>query len=664
MDTTLELKPQPTQSRFKFWLKWFGWNALGYLVLGLVNFLLNLASTNGLFSSEQISMAVRQIIILIALLLPAAAIGWTQQRALRNYIHNHFLWFLATVLSYAMISLMSGGTYYASINNRLSSTGVSGYEARPVELAILAMLSIVGSGILLGLFQWLVLRLEVRRAGWWIAWSSGAYAAFGIIGGLVFQQISNYLQANPTALTQESIPYVSAVLNYVLYLIFPAISGIGMAFLLLPRKAPAAEPAEAPANQTAGSNARLAPSGGEDNYRKRLLIRLTLATALAILLNGLLDVLGIVTYISGLIAPLIKDPQISGSLPAVLLAILLGLMVGLAQIWALGPGYPRRWIWVVAAVIGFFFQGLNSLIPVDVLNNWAQQGLTQYPTLWLEFIRQIAFVVGFWLALGLIQTAALWQWAGKRSWAWILVIPVMEAFMLLARLVFGYPLESGALALVFGAALIFFLRSGWTEDLILAPKTDTPPAAADLDLAADILQNRLNQALNIHCQVTVEDGLLIASFNSKRDAEFAVELALQQGKLAIFVAPKGLKDGAALPQDAEILLTETDVDSASKVDMPSGGPSVVRLKLTEEGDAKLTNYLEAHPDIFLGAALDGVVLTTFPSEAPTADGLDMIGVPSEDSWSLMGILDNEPLPFSLEVVEEEEEQIEPAEAAA
>ncbi len=665
METTFEQQPRPAQSRVKFWLTWLGWNALGYLVLGLVNLGLNLASSSGLLNSLQNLGILRQLLILVALLLPAAAIGWVQQRALRNYIRNHFSWFLATMLCYAMISLLSGGTYYSSISNQASVTGVTGYETRGAELGILAFLSIAGSGILLGLFQWAVLRVEVRKAGWWIAWSSVAYAAFGFLGGVVFQQVSNYIQAHPTAFSSASLPYVASGLNYLLYLVFPLLSGIGLSILLIPGAYAAPRGEEFPATDLEGQT-KASLAAGEEGYRKHLLIRLTLATAFAILLNSLLDVLGVVSFLAGLIAPLIKDSQIAGSLPAIILAILLGLMVGLAQIWALGPGYPRRWIWVVAAVIGFFFQGLNSLNPVDVLKSWAQQGLLVYPTLWLEFVRQIAFLVIFWLALGLIQTAALWQWAGKRSWAWILVIPVMEAILLLARLLFGYPLENGGLALVGGAALIFFLRSGWDVTLILSPKTETPPSQADLDQAASIFGDRLNLGLHIRCQVSAEDGLIIANFNNQKDLDYAVELALQQGKLAIFEAPEVLPIGAPLPADAAVVLTEADVASAGMVEMPSGAASLVRVKLTEEGDRKLASYLEAHPNITLGAAIDGVVMTTFPAQAPLPEGLDLVGIPSEDVWSLAAILDNDPLPFALEVAEEEEgtDEVKPAELPA
>jgi hypothetical protein len=663
METTLEKQPQPAQSRFKFWLTWVGWNALGYLILGLINLSLSLASSGGLLSAVQNMVLVRQLVILAALLLPAAAIGWTQQRALRSYIHEHFLWFLATMLAFAMISMMSGGTYYDTINQRLSTMGFSGYEDRQVEQGILAFLSIIGSGILLGLFQWVVLRLEVRRAGWWLAISTAAYAVFGLVSMEVFQAISTYLMANPTALTQESIPYVSAGLNYVLYLIFPILTGIGLAFLLFPvRRQVTAQSVAEDAGAPAVAAARVT-AGGEDNYRKRLLIRLTLATALAILLNGLLDVLGVVSALTGWIAPLIKNTEITSALPVVILGILLGLMVGWAQVWALGPSYPRRWVWVIAAVVAFFFQGLNSMIPVDVLNNFAQQGLMSYPTLWLEFIRQVAFLVGFWLILGLIQAAALWQWAGRRSWAWFLVIPVIEAAMLLARLVFGYPLENGGLALVIGAALIFFLRSGWNEELILTPRTETPPDPAELDLAAEIVQNRLSQALHIHSQVTVEEGMLVASFNSKKDLDASRGLALKPGKLAIFDASSGLPEGAALPQDALVLVTESDVLSAS---MPGEPEDAVRLLLSDDANHKLGGYLESHPNTSLGVAVDGTVLTTLPAPALNEAGLDVTGIPEEEAHELVGILDNDSLPFTLEVVEgeEEAESGEASEAAA
>ncbi len=657
MEIEIVDKPLPA-SRSKFWLTWIGWNALGYFVLLLVNLILQILSQNGWLSFQGSSFA-RTLVSIAAIALEVVALGWAQQRALRRYLKKPYLWFLATALPWGLINLASGGSFYAKIQNWLANGGSAANLNNSAWLMVLAFFVIIGGYFPSALFQWLVLRLEVRKAQRWLAWTAGSWILYALIalssGPLIIPAIQSF--ANQAGFTTYVI--LISLYEFILYLISPVVNGIGMARILIPQPAGQGEDA----GERIGEGATIQPvkeqlqaekslENGEEATRKDLVLRLALATLIAMLAAPILTYLGLADLLAGLVSPLIKALGSVNLIAAAISSILAGLLIGFAQVHILGNEYSRRWVWVAATAIGFLFQGINSQVPVEVIYNWATGSQVSSPNLFYEYFLQFSTSIYFWLALGLLQTLALLQWVGKRAWAWLLMILAIEAAALLVRLIFGFQLEQAGMAIAISWALVFFLRTGWQNVIILVPQTEEPPTPDELSLAAEILADRLKDSYPLRGQVEIEDGLLVASFNNRLDADLAAELAFQRGKVIFFEAASSLEIGIPLPADIRPLLTEADILSAAVINPNANiDPPALLVELTDEGFQKLSEYWAAHPDFTMGFALDNEVLLTFPAETPNLAGIKMPGFSMEDALFLAGIVNNEPLPFILKLEE-------------
>jgi len=676
MENVINVEMEPV-TRAKFWRTWFGWNALGYFISILPTIILNFLSDRGMLSFPAWT-SIQTWVYVSVILVEALAIAWVQQRALRGILKNYRLWFLVTFLAFIAFNLLNGGTYIAMINNVSSTTGTTGYENRQFEYTLLSYLSAFSGGLLFGLAQWLVLRLEVGRAWRWLLWAAGSWLVYVVATNLGFPLITSYVQSNPSLASLASganITYYRIALQligYVFYLAFPAISGVGVAGMLvraLPEQAvqvargkpvtvgsrpkPASEPAQAVAET------------GEESRRKLLLVRMLMFTVLALVVSRMAYALGLTDVIAGWLAPLVGSQQDTSFISAMLYSVFAGVLVGLAQVWVLGPGYRRRWLWVLATAIGFIFETLNAQNPIGLISDWAQKGLSQSPTLLYAFAGQVATSAGFWLALGLIQAAALWQWIGRRAWAWVLVVPVVQAIALLGRLLFGFPVEAALIALASGAALLFFLRSGWRHELAFAPQSAHAANPEDLEQASQVLEDRLVEFNFSRAQVSIEDDVLVVSYDDETETDFITDMALQQGKAAFFEAAQPVERDEPLPDGANVLLTEEDIDSIQVVRSGENRQPYLRVKFSEAGFARLSEFWKAHPGFTIGLALDGQVLTTFAVTEPQADAFLVEGLDPADADFVAGILNTDPLPFGLELMEVEgAEEKEPGAASA
>lgn len=645
-------------TRPRFWLTWFGWNALGYFASILPTLILNLLTTQGLLKSS-IWTAVQSWVYLLIILIEALMIAWVQQHVLRRVLKNHRQWFMLTFLAFTLYNLMSGGTFISMINNIQSTTGVPGFEDRQFEFTLLRYVSSFGGGLLFGLLQWLALRLEVPRARWWIVWSLGAWAVYVVLTNLAFTLLSPVIQTNPTlsALASSNAPAYQIglqLVGYILYMAFPAISGIGLARMLVQNQAQEVRQSAKPRPAAAAATRRAEEvQTSEDSRRNFLFLRLAGAMALALMVGRLTYAMGLTDFLAGLAIPAVGNAQDNSYLSAMIYSVLAGLLLGLAQVWVLGPGYRRRWVWVVATGVGYIFQTINVGTPIQFIADWAQKGIAQNPTLFYAFGQQFGSSALFWLALGLIQAAALWQWAGKRVWAWILIVPVIQALGLLSRLLFGYPFETSVIAVAGGAALLFYLRSGWAGELYFAPRTGDTPAVEDLEEAAMILEDRLAEFPFLRGQVTVEDDMLVVSYDVLDETDFITDVALAPGKAVFFEAAQSLDKDAPLPPGVNVIATEEEIESVKVQRAGESRLPYLRVKLDESGFVKLNEYLKAHPGFTLGVALDREVLATIALTELNPEGVFVEGLSLDDAEFVAGILNNDPLPFELELVEEE-----------
>ena len=186
--------PQATQLRiyvgWAFWFRWVLANALALTIsveasryYPVVN--AALGKTLGQ-SAVATTMAVLSFLsgILIAIL-----VGMLQWLVLRRYVRWAKQWWIATSVGWIV------GSFIASY----AAFPILAAHPLTVSLTIDAVTLTVMMGVV-GVFQWLVLRRHVRRAGWWvlasiagplIAESVGIYAGFyvamfagGILAGL------------------------------------------------------------------------------------------------------------------------------------------------------------------------------------------------------------------------------------------------------------------------------------------------------------------------------------------------------------------------------------------------------------------------------------------------------------------------------------------------
>ena len=671
MENAINVEMEPV-TRARFWRTWFGWNALGYFISILPTMILNYLSDKGLLSFPAwtslkiLGVPLQTWVYVAVILVEALSIAWVQRRVLQGTLKNYRLWFLVTFVAFIAFNLLNGGTYIGMINNLSSTTGTSGYENRQFEYTLLSYLSAFSGGLLFGLTQWLVLRLEVGRAWRWLVWAAGGWLVYVVITNLGFPALNTAIQGTPSLASLASsanLPYYRIVLQligYVLYLAFPAISGVGLAGMLARAQPRQAEQAVRGKPVTVGNrpkpaseSAQAVAETAEDSRRKFLLVRLVIVTVLALVVSRMAYALGLNDVIAGWLAPLVGSQQDTSLISALLYSVFAGVLIGLSQVWVLGPGYRRRWIWVLATAIGFIFETLNAQNPIGLISDWAQKGLSQSPTLLFAFAGQVATSAGFWLALGLIQAAALWQWTGRRAWAWVLLVPVVQATALLGRLVFGFPVEAALVGLASGAALLFFLRSGWKHELAFVPQSDHAVVPEDLQQALQVLEDRLVEFNFGRAQVSIEDDLLVVSYDDATETDFITDMAQQQGNAAFFEVAQPVERDEPLPDGANVLLTEEDIDSIQAIRSGEDRQPYLRVKFSETGFARLSEFWKAHPGFTIGLALDGQVLTTFAVTEPQAEAFLVEGLDPADADFVAGVLNNDPLPFRLELVEVE-----------
>ncbi len=114
----------------------------------------------------------------------AAGIGIMQALILRRQLVGAYWWPLATISGWAIAGALSGALPFGG-----AVTG-SGIDIGPLGFIAVGVVTVLAMGLLSGLFQWLILRPQIDRAGWWVWTTAGGIALAMIVAGVILGLIS------------------------------------------------------------------------------------------------------------------------------------------------------------------------------------------------------------------------------------------------------------------------------------------------------------------------------------------------------------------------------------------------------------------------------------------------------------------------------------------
>mgnify|MGYP005843658689 CR=1 FL=1 len=169
-----------TDSRIRLWGRWLGANAVGEM-LGLgVTFAAIALAFSGLEGHSGVGSVLLSFLLAVASgAFEATLVGLAQWWAMRPWFPaiTRRAWWSATVAG-ALVAYGLG--YLPSTLMSLGEEAAQAPVAEPPQWLVLLLAAGLGvvAGAVLSFAQWLVLRKQVRRAGWWIpahmlAWSVG-----------------------------------------------------------------------------------------------------------------------------------------------------------------------------------------------------------------------------------------------------------------------------------------------------------------------------------------------------------------------------------------------------------------------------------------------------------------------------------------------------------
>jgi hypothetical protein len=182
------------------WLRWVAANAFGELLgLGLTAAVIGLAFSR-LGEAQTVAIVLSSFLIAVAGgAIEATIVGLAQWWAMHPWLPaiTRRAWWLAT-LAGALLAYVLG--FLPSTLMSLGQDASQPAAAEPAQWIILLLAAVMGlvAGAVLSFAQWLVLRRNVRRAGWWItanmlAWMVGM--------PLIFWAIDAAQKIQPLALT-------------------------------------------------------------------------------------------------------------------------------------------------------------------------------------------------------------------------------------------------------------------------------------------------------------------------------------------------------------------------------------------------------------------------------------------------------------------------------
>jgi len=168
---------------------------------------------------EDVMCPVSVVNLVIAHVVLGAAIGIVQSRCLRRWIRHAGWWGLIAALG-------SGVSLYLALES---------FYREPAGLGV----GVVLAGCAVGIGQWLVLRRQRARSGWWVLVSTVGFGLFYLVFRLIEYPVYDVLEAtvfrnlqggggsmNPLAFAQMMVglPVVGAISG----LVYGAVTGMGL----------------------------------------------------------------------------------------------------------------------------------------------------------------------------------------------------------------------------------------------------------------------------------------------------------------------------------------------------------------------------------------------------------------------------------------------------
>lgn len=146
-----------------FWLQWVLLNVLGHFALRYL-FLEVLPYANGPW------FEILRSSILVSGIVSGLVLGGIQWFLLRRYFEWPLAWIGASVIGYIVVDGWSS---------------IADYWITPSTAMFVVPGAAIVAGVLLGTMQWVILRREVYRAGWWIVASGLSWFASSFISLLL-----------------------------------------------------------------------------------------------------------------------------------------------------------------------------------------------------------------------------------------------------------------------------------------------------------------------------------------------------------------------------------------------------------------------------------------------------------------------------------------------
>lgn len=182
------METKPTQVGWGFWLYWVLFSAAGIILGFLIGFALA-----SIITGDDIEIGVLRGIIGYSMLGAGigSMVGLMQRIVLRQYVSRSGWWVLASTAGFAVAF---GGGYGVAVV-------ALGYSDSPGNLAVLLGYTVVVAfgGAVAGILQWLVLRGQVSRAGWWVVASIVGWGLSMVTAGIIEGVLAAGFFAPPAA---------------------------------------------------------------------------------------------------------------------------------------------------------------------------------------------------------------------------------------------------------------------------------------------------------------------------------------------------------------------------------------------------------------------------------------------------------------------------------
>jgi hypothetical protein len=119
-----------------------------------------------------------------ALAVWGAGIGIMQALLLRGQLAGALWWPIATASGWAVAGALSGAL---PVTGAVTGRGI---DIGPLGFVAVSVVTVVAIGLLSGLLQWVILRPQVERVGWWMWATAGGIALAILVAALILGLVS------------------------------------------------------------------------------------------------------------------------------------------------------------------------------------------------------------------------------------------------------------------------------------------------------------------------------------------------------------------------------------------------------------------------------------------------------------------------------------------